>query len=147
MARARTHQPFMTSDANRRRRAMGDQTDRLLHRSMLLDREDQALIVSVYRDHVPIPRLAAIRNESTRQVRRRIQRLSDRLLTPRTSYLLARKHAWEHERWAAAQRCLVAGHGMRRVADDLGISLHRVRKHVDAVRTLFDEHGRGPRHA
>ncbi|MCK4873591.1 MAG: hypothetical protein KAS72_12790 [Phycisphaerales bacterium] len=124
---------------DRRRREHAEITDRILHRCSFLERDDRALLESIYSDHVPIVRLAAVRQQSPRQLRRHVRRLIERLLEPRTAFVISRRDRWNGERWAVARSCLICGRDLRGVAKDLGLSLHRVRKHVDAVRALCEE--------
>ncbi len=124
------------------RRRLEHQTlaERILHRCELLEPADRALLESIYSDHVPIARLARVRGQSPRQVRRRVKRLIERLLCPTTDFVLARRREWEKQRWQAARLHLVAGRGLAETARDLGLTLHTVRKHVEAVRTLYEQH-------
>ncbi len=122
----------------RRRRDREALTERVLMRAEWLEPADRALLESVYGDHVPIPRLARLRGQAPRRLRRRVQTLVERLLAPKTSYVLARGGDWSRERWRVACKYVVAGRGLRGTADDLGLTLYAVRKHMEAVRTLYE---------
>ncbi|MFG0253190.1 MAG: hypothetical protein ACF8NJ_09985 [Phycisphaerales bacterium JB038] len=123
-------------DCRRRdRRAL---TERILLRAEWLEPADRALLESVYADQVPIARLARLRGHSPQRLRRRVRKLVGQLLAPSTSYVLSRRSDWGRERWQVACKHLVAGRDLRRTAADLGLTLHTVRKHVEAVRTLFE---------
>jgi hypothetical protein len=111
--------------------------ERLLHRAELLDPADRALIESVYSDHVPLARLARVRGQTPAQVRRR--RLGHRLLDPLTEFILAHREDWPADRWQAARAHLIAGQTLRQTASGLNLTLHAVRRHIEAVRTLLEE--------
>ncbi|HEB61116.1 MAG TPA: hypothetical protein ENJ06_04755 [Phycisphaeraceae bacterium] len=127
---------------DRRRREHAELRERILHRCELLEPVDRALLESVYERDMPIVRLAEIRGEPPWRLRRRVRMLVRRLLSPLATFIIANEGNWEPERWQVARRHLLAGCEMRRTAKELGLTLHRVRQHVYAVRTLMRERER-----
>ncbi|USN99697.1 MAG: hypothetical protein H6810_03290 [Phycisphaeraceae bacterium] len=98
----------------------------------------------LHRGGGPGPRLSA------RTERRRLRRLVTRVLSPRFAFVIASRRAWAPTRRRVAMACVVQGLSMREAGAALGLSLHSVRRQMDAVEALYLaslERARTPRRA
>lgn len=128
--------PARAGDLRRRRRV--ELADHLLERAAWLPERDQQLVESVYRRGQTAVELARLTGEPPRTVRRRIKRLVDRLLDQRTAFVATRRAHWPRTRRTIAERVVLHGGSMRSAARELGISLHAVRRHMDAIQNQFE---------
>lgn len=116
----------------------------LVDRAAFLLEQDRYLIEGVFRDGRPISDLAGMWHEhpaggcAPRSLRRRLHRLVDRLLSPRFEVVAQLNHTWTPTRKRVATACILHGLSTRRAAAELGISLHTVRRQVDAINTICD---------
>ncbi|MDQ7012964.1 MAG: hypothetical protein Q9O74_03600 [Planctomycetota bacterium] len=116
----------------------------LVDRAVHLPEQDRYLIEGVFRDGRPISDLAQMWREhpgpgrAPRSLRRRLHRLVDRLLSPRFEVVAQLNHTWTPTRKRVATACVLHGLSTRRAAADLGISLHTVRRQVDAINAICD---------
>ncbi|MEM1330393.1 MAG: hypothetical protein AAGG07_07515 [Planctomycetota bacterium] len=131
-----TWDPGEAGDLRRRRRA--DTARRLVELADPLPEHERALVRHVFDQGRPVTELAALLGEPVRRVRLRIRKLVDRLTDPRFSFVLARSRDWPSSRRSIAEACFVRGESMREASDRLGMSLHTVRRHRDAVEAMFE---------
>lgn len=75
-----------------------------------------------------------------RRVRARVRALVERALSPMFVFVASRQADWTPTRRRVAQAVYLHGMTLREAASALGVSLHVVRRHADAVRTLAEEH-------
>ena len=116
-----------------RRRMPRDVADLLVTRAEWLLAEDRALICAVYRDNMTARQVAELRGTSARAVRRRLRALVQRLLSPRYEFVAQRREKWAPTRARVAVACVLQGRTLRGAAEHLKLSLHTVRRHMDAV--------------
>jgi ABC-type lipoprotein export system ATPase subunit len=69
--------------------------------------------------------------------RRRLRRLIERALSPRFAFVVAHRASLGATRRRVAMACIVQGRSLREASGMLGLSLHAVRRHIDAVEALF----------
>lgn len=74
---------------------------------------------------------------SARMARRRLRRLVERVLSPRFAFVVTHRTSLGATRRRVAMACIVQGRSLREAAGMLGLSLHAVRRHIDAVEALF----------
>lgn len=115
-----------------------------MDRATHLPEQDRYLIEGVFRDGRPISDLAAMWREhpaagrAPRSLRRRLHRLVDRLLSPRFEVVASLNHTWGPTRKRIATACVLHGLSTRQAADHLGVSLHTVRRQIDAINAICD---------
>lgn len=128
------------SVADLRRRHARELTEAVLSGSKYLDEQDRALLEAVYERGIPASHLARLRDEPARTVRRRVRKLAERIASPAFNFVLLHKDAWTPTRRRVAERCVLGGVSMRAAAEQLGTSLHNVRKEMNAINALIDLH-------
>ena len=116
-----------------RRRRPRDLADTLVSRAQHLLPEDRALISAVYQDNLTAIQVAELTSVPARTVRRRIKALVERLLSPRFEFVARSRQRWSPTRRRVAEACALRGMTLRAAAEDLNVSLHTVRRHMDAV--------------
>lgn len=116
-----------------RRRAPRELAELLVTRSEWLLAEDRALIRALYRENMTAAQVADLRGTSARAVRRRAHTLVQRLLSPRYEFVARRREKWGPMRARVAVACVLQGRTLRGAAEHLKLSLHTVRRHMDAV--------------
>ena len=73
-----------------------------------------------------------------RMARRRLRRLNDRLASDRFAFVIARRNAWPTTRRRVAVTCTLHGRSLRAASRELGLSLHTVRRHAEAIEAMFE---------
>ncbi len=138
---------------DRRKRPDQAQIDAILRRARWLDPDDAALLRAVYEQARPVAEIARLLDVDPRSVRRRVRILSERVLHPR--FLVAARvvrpdadlrrlvpepdpAAWPPNRRRVAEAMVIRGLNMRDASIALGLSLHTVRRHIDAIHALAD---------
>jgi len=124
----------------------------LVERAAWLPAEDRALIEGVYGEGLSVA--AYVRRcrdrgvgpetiscpSAARAARRRVRRLIERIMSDRFGFVTARRNTWPTTRRRVALACIVHGLSLREASKTLGLSLHTVRRHMEAVDALFTEH-------
>ncbi len=132
-------------DLRRRRTRQAAQT--LAERACLLPPDDRALIEAVFRDGHPVAHLAALiagqadnaeRAAHARTLRRRIRRLTARLLSREYAFVAEQLPDWSPTRRRVATACILHGRSIRDAAAELRLSLHTVRRHRAAIAELVE---------
>ncbi len=131
-----TFSPAEATDLRRRRRR--DLVERIVERADLLAPADRALVHAHYRDGRSVVEIARLRGGSPRSLRRRLKRLVERELDPLFAFVARRRASWSHTRRRVATSLMLEGRSMRETGQRLGLSLHTVRRHHDAVRALYE---------
>ena len=116
-----------------RRRIPRDLADLLVLRAEHLLPDDRALIAAIYRDNLTAAQVADLLDTSPRAIRRRIRAIVQRLLSPRYEFVAQRRQQWGPTRYKVAEACVLEGRTLRDAAAHLRLSLHTVRRHMDAV--------------
>lgn len=113
-----------------------DAAERLLQRAQHLARPDHLLMEQIYRHGLSIADVARLLNERPRSLQRRVKRLLLRLNDPLFIFVAGRFDVLPREMQATARLVVLEGRPLRDAARITGTTLHRVRQHLDAVRTL-----------
>jgi DNA-directed RNA polymerase specialized sigma24 family protein len=103
-----------------------------------LDAPDRVLLRSVYEHGMSASELAAVAGRQPRTLRHRLRQLVKRITSAEFQYVIHYRRGWPAERRAIVERLILRGHSQRRVAADLGISIHRVRQEWDRLRHELD---------
>lgn len=119
-----------------RRRVEALASGRLIRRAHWLDPHDRELILAMFDRGQNATSIAIASRSSPRLVRRRIKQLIARLNDPRVAYVVAHQGHWGRTRQSVARDLFVRGCTMRQVSERLGVSLHCVRKHRDAIEAM-----------
>jgi len=135
----RTAPPTPPATVDLRRRDTREWAETIASRAEHLLPEDRALVRAVFGDGMDAKRVARLQGEPSRTVRRRVRSLAARVLSPEFEFVLARRDAWPRTRRLVATACVVQGRTLREAASHLQMSLHAVRRQMDAVRALMDE--------
>jgi len=126
--------PHLASDL-RRKRTPG-LIERVVERAALLPDDDRALLLAVYRDATPARTIAALRGVDPRRIRRRVRALVQRVLSPSFEFVLAHAGEWPRTRKRVAVAIVIEGRSLREAAERLGVTIHTVRRHIEAIRLL-----------
>lgn len=110
----------------------------MLLRSEHLPRSDAAFIRSLYVDGLSAVKVAALQGQDPRAVRRRARRLLKRLSEPLFIFVVREKASWSSVRRRVAEAGVLAGRGLRAAAKETGLSVHVVRRHLEAIRAMSD---------
>jgi DNA-directed RNA polymerase specialized sigma24 family protein len=103
--------------------------------------DDRALIRAVYADGKTAVDVARLSGADPRAVRRRVRRLTRRVLSPEYLFVLRHKDRWPAPRRRVAVACFLHGRTMRDAARQLRMPLYTVRRHCDAVHAAFETLG------
>jgi len=121
-----------------RRRDRQDLARRIAHMAEWLPQADRALLRAVYDSGQPVADLARIAGQHPRSLRRRVRRLTARVLSSRYLFVVSHMADWPATRRKVARACVIQGLSMRAAARQLGLSLHTVRMHHAAIRALAE---------
>jgi len=127
------------SEFDLRRRSGRDLAETIVNRAVWLMPEDRALIHAVYREGMTALATAELRGESPRAVRRRIRRLVARVLSDPYTVVMRERDHWPPTRRRVATACVLQGRPLRSASQHLKLSLHVVRRQMDAVHALIEE--------
>lgn len=128
-----------------RRRTRREHAELLTERAAWIPAPDRELVEAVYREghsvasYVRAHRGLGFERWTERSARRRLRRLVERLASPRFAFVIAARTSWPIARRRVAMAVVVQGKTLRDTARTLGLSLHVVRRHIDAVDALFTE--------
>lgn len=121
----------------RRQRNVRDMAEMVLRRAELLDTADRALLEQVLGRGVAPRDVAAVKGVSTRTVQRRVRALTRRLTDPQVLHVMRHRGQWEKLTAEVATAVWIRRWTLRRTAKELGVSLHRVRQRVEAVKGVL----------
>jgi DNA-directed RNA polymerase specialized sigma24 family protein len=116
--------------------------DQVLNRARFLDPVDRTLVEQVLAKGVLPRELAVVAGVSTRSIQRRVRELLSRLNDPQVLAVLRQHGQWEPEVAEVALAVWVRRWTLRDTARRMNLSLHQVRQHVLAIRTLIGVAGR-----
>lgn len=140
--RNRAMDPAAELDLRRKRHR--DLAQQLVDRASALDPADRLLVEAHFRDGVPIRELAIVTGHAARSLRRRIRRLAERLRSDRFLFVARHMHQWPAPRRRVAAACVLRGMTQRQTAQQLGLTCHAVRRHLDAIEALHEQAGTTP---
>jgi hypothetical protein len=75
---------------------------------------------------------------AARSMRARIRRLVRRMLRPEFGYVAHQIHTWTPTRQRVARACILHGMPIRAASITLNLSLHTIRRHLDAVQAMYE---------
>lgn len=133
--RAAARKPHM----DLRRGVRRDLAERMVEAAPYLAGPDRYLVEGVFRDGRSIAELAAAWGQSPppryapRALRRRLHRVVERVHSPKFQMVVEWRGSWEPVRRRVATACVLHGLTFREAAESLGMSVHAVRRHFDAI--------------
>ncbi|MFA9479654.1 helix-turn-helix domain-containing protein [Phycisphaerales bacterium AB-hyl4] len=113
-----------------------DAAERLLQRAQYLAPHDRLLLEQIYRHGLSVADVARLLNDRPRTLQRRVKRLLTRLNDPLFRFVAGRLEMLPRDMQTTARLVVLEGKALRDTARSTGLTLHRVRQHLDAVRTL-----------
>ena len=128
-----------------RRKRNAELARRVTQRASWLDHGERELALAYFDRGMSAASIGAMLGQSPRLVRKRLKHIVNRLVDPRTAYVVEHRNAWAPSRRAVAEELFLHGHSMREVAHRLGLSLHNVRKHRDAIEAMSQAQRAGSR--
>jgi hypothetical protein len=132
-----------------RRGVRREEAEVLVRRAAALPEPDRRLVEAVFRDQLTVSQLASIwrerkgRQADARFLRRRLRRLVERMRSSDFETVLACRARWSPTRRRVATACVLHGLSIRQAAEELGLSLHAVRRHLHAVTAVCETVSRG----
>ncbi|MGP1310653.1 MAG: hypothetical protein ACTS27_10690 [Phycisphaerales bacterium] len=133
--------PAAAGTVDLRRRDTREWAETIALRAEHLLPDDRSLARAVFADGMDAKRVAALRGERPRTVRRRVRALAERVLSREFEYVMTHRESWPRTRRLVATSCVLQGRTFREAAAHLRVSLHTVRRQMDLVRALLDEEG------
>lgn len=115
--------------------------DVIRHRARALGDADRAALEAVMVHGAAVAHIAAVMHRPVRTLRTHVRRLLNRVLSAEFACVQAHGKKWGPTRRAVGESMFVRGVSLRQTATQLGLPLHAVRLHADAVRALA-EHAR-----
>lgn len=112
--------------------------ERLLERAQLLDEPDRLLIEAVYEHGLGVAAIARLRQRSPSCVYNKLKQLLARTQTPLFEYVAAHRDVLPIDIRRTAEAIALRGRTQRQTAALTRQSLHTVRRHMQAVRTLAE---------
>lgn len=122
-----------------RRRRQASLSGTLVRRAHWLAPDDRELILAAFQDGRKAVAIAQMLNQDPRLVRRRLKRLALRLQDPRVAYVMTHQQHWSRTRRTVARQLFIMGRSMRQITRELGVSIHCVRTHRDAIEAMCAE--------
>lgn len=110
--------------------------ERILRLATLLPRDEQLLIEQIYRHGTPITDVATLLHIRPRTLSRRLRNILTRLDSDLFRFVATHIDILPAPVRPTARSIALHGHSLRTTARNLGLSLHRVREHMTAVRAL-----------
>jgi len=107
-------------------------------RAALLPPAERILVETVYREGASAKAVALLRGDSPRKVRRQLKTILQRMLEAKFVFVARERDRWPRQRERVATACVLHGCSLRQSAQRLDVSLHTVRRHMQAVQTLFE---------
>jgi hypothetical protein len=123
---------------DRRRKGQLDQIHLALDRARALPPEDRSLVRAILSGGQSAVTVSRLTGEDAQTIRRRTRRLCRRLLSPEFTFVLHGRAAWPEARRRVATACFLHGRSTREAAAELGMSMHTVRQHHQAIRALYE---------
>ncbi len=122
------------------RREQRETAQRLVQLAIHLPQADRALLESVYKHGTPTSVLARAAGRPARTIRERVHRLVKRVTSPAFGYVLRHCDEWRPLVRHIAEAVILHGRTHRETAEELGITVYRVRREVDRIRTIAEHH-------
>ncbi len=112
--------------------------ERLLDYANHLDASDRALLRAVFDRGLTSTDLAEVIGQEPRAVRRRVQRLVERIGSASFQFVMRNCDGWPSSRRRVGESIILRGSTQRRAAVQLGLSLHQVRQEIERIRALYE---------
>ena len=112
--------------------------ERLLDYADHLDGSDRALLRAVFDRGLTSTDLARVIGQEPRAVRRRVQRLVERIGSASFQFVMRNRDGWPLSRRQVGESNILRGSTQRRAAMQLGLSLHQVRSEIERIRALYE---------
>lgn len=103
-----------------------------------LETSDRDLVRTIFENGVSTARVARAMGKQPYEVARRVKRLVRRLNDPYTRFVISRHPNWPELRRNVGLRFFVRGVTQRRTAEQLGVTVHRVRQELQFIRALYE---------
>jgi DNA-directed RNA polymerase specialized sigma24 family protein len=121
----------------RRRELRTGATERVLQLAQHLGESDRALIEQVYEHGQSLSKVAKATGVPASQLQRRLSRVLKRMRQPLFRFVAVRGDLLPREVSGTARRVVLQGMSLRETARRSGLTLHRVRKHMETVRAYY----------
>jgi len=118
--------------------------DTIARRAEWLDDPDRTLLITMFRDGCPATEIARLTGEDARRVRRRVRRAVTRALDPALPMVVTNASSWSATRRRVAHALFRSGLSIRETARRLGLTIHEVLRHRDAIRERVGAADRAP---
>jgi len=112
--------------------------DWVLHRALFLTPSDRAIVEGFYDKGMSAAQLGRLMDVHPGTVRRRTRRLIRHLRSPIFGFILAHRGHWSRRRRAVAEMHLLQRRPLRDTARRAKLTMHIVRREVDAIRAQFE---------
>ncbi|MCC6659558.1 MAG: hypothetical protein IT437_01600 [Phycisphaerales bacterium] len=120
-----------------RRRVRSDLARLIARRAAALEPADRTLVCSVFELGRPVAEVGRLLGQAdARSLRKRLRRLSARVLTPEYAFVIGHRDRWPPLRRAVATERFIHGRSFREIARHNGLSYYSVRMHTRAVEEL-----------
>lgn len=130
------HDRFEPSDL--RRAVTADAASVIADRAEWCIPDERALIHAMYRQGLSALQIAQIRGVPARIIRRRLKAIIARLTSHRFVFVLRHRDQWTPTRRRVATSVILQGRSLRQTAALLSISLHAVRRQMDAINAMCE---------
>lgn len=117
--------------------------ERVMGRLDLLPTRERALLEAMFHDGRSAVQIATLTGEEPRTIRRQIRLVVARVLSPKFGFVMRHCGQWPASRRRVGQACVLWGFSARMTARELGITLHAVRRQLDAIHALYDAERQG----
>ena len=115
--------------------------EQILQRAAWLDEADRKLIEQVYEHGTSPTDLAKMTGQRPYRLHRRVRRLVRRLRRPLFVFVIQNHLQWPALRRDFGVRFFLKRESLATIARRSNVSLHRVRREIDAVRVLAEREG------
>lgn len=107
-------------------------------RAKHLPPKEQALLNEVYAQGKTVTDIAKSTGETPSYLRRKVRKLTARVLDPRYRYVTEQRSTWRPTRRQVAEACVIEGLSIKEASDRLQLSQYVVRKHREAIETMYE---------
>lgn len=112
--------------------------DWVLHRALFLTPSDRAIVEGFYDKGMSAVQIARLMDVHPGTVRRRTRQLIRHLRSPMFGFILAQRGEWSRRRRTVAEMHLLQRRPLRDTARRAKLTIHIVRREVDAIRAQFE---------
>lgn len=130
--------PMVPETLDLRRSIHREHAELLVARASALPPEERGIVETVYDEGLTVARLARLRGECPRALRRRLRRIIARVLSPKFAFVMTQRDSWPAVRRKVATRVVLHGQSRRSCASAMSLSLHTVRNEMQKVDAYFE---------